>query len=230
MARDSRSLIGFTSVRETGVDSHRNAMARPTSRKRGTFTRCYRTSLKGAVEVRYVSNSSDAPESVPEPHLSVPKPAKNILSADPSRSHSDQARLVYHGVAIGRLDDARKSFERGDRMALLDAIRTCAHYGVVIPEWVCSAYIKACESVLFAQVGSWDEAFGRPFDGKYMSRRRALRDSLLVTKAQSLIDSGSAIGQALAEAARDHHVSPKRAEQIFYKYRPSPRPRPVKRR
>jgi hypothetical protein len=61
------------------------------------------------------------------------------------------------------LDRDRQRFEAGDRNALLAAVRLCANFDLVMPEWLSSAFIAAYDDVLRARKGSWDEAFGKPY-------------------------------------------------------------------
>src|SRR3569623_2277533 len=102
-------------------------------------------------------------------------------------------------------------------MALLGALRICANYDLVMPAWLSRAYIKAYDSVLFARVGSWDRAFGRPFDGQCMKRRRILRDATTTSLVAKWVSEGMDVGQAIAKAATAHHVSPKTVETAYYK-------------
>jgi hypothetical protein len=62
-----------------------------------------------------------------------------------------------------RLDALKIQFEGGDDFALLSAIRECANFDLVMPDWVAQNYIRRFDRVLNCHVKSWDEAFGKPY-------------------------------------------------------------------
>ena len=70
---------------------------------------------------------------------------------------------IFQQAALHALDNLKSRFEAGDEFALLTAIRKCANFNIVMPEWVASAYIARYDRVHFCQVDSWDKAFGRPY-------------------------------------------------------------------
>jgi len=57
----------------------------------------------------------------------------------------------------------KKDFEGGDSQALLGTIQICLRTGVQTPLWAIEAFADCTERVFEADVGSWDEAFGRPY-------------------------------------------------------------------
>jgi hypothetical protein len=67
-------------------------------------------------------------------------------------------------VAHKDCERARKSFVRGDRGALLEAVFACAASDVLLPRWASDAFVRA---YLETKVGpprhtSWDAVFGKP--------------------------------------------------------------------
>jgi len=57
----------------------------------------------------------------------------------------------------------RKAFEGGKSKALFDAIALCALTGQPLPRWAARAFRAGYEKVDSYEVGSWDEAFGKPY-------------------------------------------------------------------
>jgi len=102
--------------------------------------------------------------------------------------------------ALHVLDDLKSQFEAGDGFALLAALRRCANHSLAMPEWVASAYITKYDKVLNCEVASWDEAFGKPYPKKHISKlrqRRSLRfdvynrlRQVLVDEPDTMIDDG----------------------------------------
>jgi hypothetical protein len=56
----------------------------------------------------------------------------------------------------------RMWLETGDMKFVLMAIKDCAIYGEVIPEWAANAFCRAYRDVTYKRAGSWDDVFGRP--------------------------------------------------------------------
>jgi hypothetical protein len=62
---------------------------------------------------------------------------------------------------------------------LFRAIDLCAKHSLTMPDWVASAFSLGFNTVHQFEYGSWDEAFGRPYPGKQLTRlreRRKFRD------------------------------------------------------
>jgi hypothetical protein len=142
-----------------------------------------------------------------------------ILEADPSRSIADPSLPVYKVAALEQLDREWSAFKAGDKMALLGAIRICANHDMVMPAWVATGYIRAYDKVLRARVGSWDEAFGKPFDGKFMDRRRTERNAMIVYLVDKALAAGDQITDAMDAVAEQKNVSRKTVENAYYKAR-----------
>lgn len=103
----------------------------------------------------------------------------DILRSDPQRSFADPTLPIYRYDARTQLEGERQRFERGERMALLAAIRICANHDIPLPAWASQAYIRSYDQVLNCKLDSWDAAFGRPYGkGKKIQalrKRRYLR-------------------------------------------------------
>jgi hypothetical protein len=98
-----------------------------------------------------------------------------IIEADPSRS-LDPSLPVFQVAQQLVLEEHREAFESGDSQALLAAIRICANHDIAMPKWLSAAYIRAYDLVLSCRVGSWDDAFGRPFPkGAHLKKLRQKR-------------------------------------------------------
>jgi len=57
----------------------------------------------------------------------------------------------------------KKDFEGGDSKGLFATISTSLVYGRLPPLWAICAFGECLDRVFEAEVGSWDEAFGRPY-------------------------------------------------------------------
>jgi hypothetical protein len=83
---------------------------------------------------------------------------------------------LYRFYARNDLRSLRERFDRGDRHALMLAIRKCAQHDLVMPGWVAEAYIEAFDRVNHYRARSWDAVFGSPVPkGAHL---KALRDRL----------------------------------------------------
>jgi len=87
---------------------------------------------------------------------------ERILAADPERI-SDMKLPLNQYIARSDVENYRQAFEAGDTKALMDAIDRCALAGIAMPDWLADAFHRCYASVDHARVGSWDEAFGRPY-------------------------------------------------------------------
>lgn len=140
-----------------------------------------------------------------------------LLERDPARSIADPSLPIYQLAAIEKLELERRAFEAGDKLALLGAIRVCANHDVVMPEWVATNFIRAYDRVLHTKVGSLDDAFGRPYNGKWMERRRKVRDSNIAAEIKKVMTEGAPVTRAQAKIAARYNVSTKTVENIWYR-------------
>lgn len=124
------------------------------------------------------------------------------LAADPTRSIADPTLPIYRLNAAYELAKEEKRFAAGDRNALLGAIRICANHDLVMPEWLARAFIRSYDKVLRHDVGSWDDAFGRPLPkGKHLNAARKKRNKGFSAwiRVRQLHDQGRAIDEQLFE-------------------------------
>jgi hypothetical protein len=90
--------------------------------------------------------------------------------------YDDPTGPVYQWDALHRLDQLQADYGNGDQAALFAALRVCAGHGLQMPAWASRAFIDGYDQVLNCHVGSWDEAFGRPYPkGKQLGRMREAR-------------------------------------------------------
>jgi hypothetical protein len=69
----------------------------------------------------------------------------------------------------------RIAFEKGDHVALMEAIARCMMYGVPIPNWAASAFCAGYQAIGRLEANSWDDVFGKPHaKGKHL-KHKALR-------------------------------------------------------
>lgn len=85
---------------------------------------------------------------------------------------------LYQWHALQRLERLKDEFaETGDGFVILAGVRICANHDLIMPEWLSRAFIKQYDKVLTVQVGSWDDAFGRPLPkGKHLTATRKRRE------------------------------------------------------
>jgi len=80
---------------------------------------------------------------------------------------------LFQWNALRQIDLLQVAYEKGDKMALFAALRKCANHDLVMPMWVSRAFISGYDNVLNCRVGSWDDAFGRPYPkGKHLGNMR----------------------------------------------------------
>lgn len=111
--------------------------------------------------------------------------AEQALEADerfrneaPAGSFLDRETPFFVWEAMQRLDQKRAEYDAGDRMALMAALRICANFDLVMPEWVATNYIRAYDETLNCRSNSWDDVFGRPYPkGKHLAARWKRRNN-----------------------------------------------------
>lgn len=75
--------------------------------------------------------------------------------------HSDD---VLHHAAEIELERMRPACEAaGGGCAIMDAVAHCALHRLLMPEWLATCFIRMRAPVVDAEVGSWDQAIGRPW-------------------------------------------------------------------
>ena len=83
-----------------------------------------------------------------------------FLNAFYGEAGKDPLFLKFAPELLNRLG---QQFKNGDRFALMLAIRWCAKCELLLPDWAAHAYVEGFDAVFDASVGTWDEAFGRPY-------------------------------------------------------------------
>ena len=119
------------------------------------------------------------------------------------------------------MQELKNRHDAGDKRAVLDALLVCLGSFPnmkPIPDWVRLAFIEAYGKIYAAEVGSWDDVFGRPkghldarrrrFRLRYPVWRRA-RDWLHVRKHKR----DSALFEALG---REFGIGERQAREMFY--------------
>lgn len=115
----------------------------------------------------------------------------------------DPSLPVFVVASEWELEKERMRFERGDKMALLAAVRVCANHDMPLPEWASRAFIRAYDTILNCRIGSWDDAFGRPYrKGVHLAalrKRRKLRMKVWLDVNAELKKSSRAVDESLFE-------------------------------
>lgn len=72
---------------------------------------------------------------------------------------------IFQYVAVRNCNAQRESIEKGDGFAVLACVRKCGTHGLVMPEWLVSAFNRRYDVVLNCRAKSWDDpkAFGAPY-------------------------------------------------------------------
>lgn len=72
---------------------------------------------------------------------------------------------LFQYAATRRCLALRGAVEAGDGFQILDCVRQCGLHGLVMPDWLVSAFNRRFDAVLSGQAISWDDplSFGRPY-------------------------------------------------------------------
>lgn len=112
-----------------------------------------------------------------------------ILKSNPERLPDwDLPINQYHARLIIR--QLEHQYAHGERGAILTAIMHCARTRILLPDWVAEGFIASYEEVAGARLGSWDEAFGRPYPkGTHLeaARRRQTDLNKLLSELMELM-------------------------------------------
>jgi hypothetical protein len=96
------------------------------------------------------------------------------------------SEALFEQLANSACERAERSYNRGDRSAILEAMFACATSGVLLPPWVKDAFVQA---YLETKVGplhrSWDAVFGKPHgkDEKLDAKFKASKFQCLIYAA-----------------------------------------------
>jgi hypothetical protein len=94
------------------------------------------------------------------------KPAARTSKASAGRRRGGACERVMEDEELDfdlYSEENRKSYEDGDKAALLRVLMQCALFRRAMPEWAALAFDFIYRAALVGEIRSWDEAFGRPF-------------------------------------------------------------------
>jgi hypothetical protein len=96
----------------------------------------------------------------------------------------------YIAICEGILARDEKKFARcGDGLLLLSVLEMCGRVGLKIPQWAATAFTELFNKVFWADVGSWDEAFGPAYPkGMHLAKARLRFNIDLYLRVQELLD------------------------------------------
>jgi hypothetical protein len=83
---------------------------------------------------------------------------------------------IYQWAAAKAIEAEREAADSGDGFAVLACINQCVTHDLVAPEWLAYAFNRHYHRVLTCKVGSWDEAFGKPYPGRHLEKLRIRRE------------------------------------------------------
>lgn len=96
------------------------------------------------------------------------------------------------------IEALKQDIDAGDGFVVLHCIRLCVTHGLVAPEWLAYAFNRRYYQVSSCRVGTWDEAFGKPYPGKHLAKLRQRRE-LKFDVYLRVSESTQAIDEALFE-------------------------------
>lgn len=126
------------------------------------------------------------------------------------RTHSEQ------------MDDCRKRYERGDKLALMSALFVCifAKPQKQIPDWAQLAFAEAFLKVFYAEVESWDDVFGKKFPKGHIKQHRKKIELLypVWSECQRRRRKGEAIDEVLfTRVGKRFHIGAGQVREIYYR-------------
>lgn len=103
---------------------------------------------------------------------------------NPDKKRCDPASPFSQWYGLHCLDQFHEQFKRGNKFALMQALRECARCNLVMPEWVAVNYIKAHDTILNYRSKDWNEVFGNPIPKganlNALRKKRALQLGVLI--------------------------------------------------
>lgn len=134
---------------------------------------------------------------------------------------ADPTRPIYRWAAMRELDGRhRKVVNNKSGFDVLAAVCVCALNDLVMPDWLVREFINRYRSVLHCHVGSWDDAFGRPYPkGKHLAAlRKARRHRVGVfVDVIDMVKRGRKINKELfKEVGKVHDLGATLAEKLYY--------------
>lgn len=152
-----------------------------------------------------------------------------LLGFDPNWSY-EQARAAGHEgphspfqrwqAWVLMMEVYRRSFEEGERISLLDALRLCAVHALPLPSWVADGYAAGYGLWRHHSVATLDDAFGvvRP-KGTHLNRLRKTLELNLSVPAMvlRLKHQGRAVDEDLfREVGEALNISASSASKAYY--------------
>jgi hypothetical protein len=110
----------------------------------------------------------------------------------------------------------------GQPQALTDMIYWCATFGWKLPQWAADAFISAADKVRSAQLGSWDEAFGKPYPGKkHVGKvRRSLKSMAIYLRVTELHGPDSPIDNGMFErVGEEFSLAKTQCAELYYAFK-----------
>jgi hypothetical protein len=111
----------------------------------------------------------------------------------------------------------------GHPTALMDMIYWCAKFGWPLPQWAADAFITASDKVRSAEVGSWDNAFGKPYPGEHLGKVRRNRKSMAIyLRVTELHEQGNPIDVGMFEVVGAEFkplMAKTQCAQLYYKFK-----------
>lgn len=179
-----------------------------------------RPTKKASAKKAGATVASEIPDWYRDAVLQAQRDTEKALADDPKRSAADPTLPIFKVVAEFDLLVEKARFEAGDKAALLGAIRICANHDLVMPEWLARGFIRGYDKALRHEVGSWDDAFGRPFPkGKHLNAARKKRSKApaLWMKVRKMHEAGRAIDDGLfEEVGEEFGLGKTQASEFYY--------------
>lgn len=98
------------------------------------------------------------------------------LDSECGKAIQDPTRPIYQVSAAERVSSLKDGALSGDGFDVLSAISWCATHQLVMPEWLSQEYLNRYREVLNCRLGSWDDAFGKPYPGKHLNSLKKKRN------------------------------------------------------
>lgn len=108
--------------------------------------------------------------------------AADVRSDCGSTEMPASCRPLAQWDAARRVTNCRLAVECGDGFAVLEGVAACVAHGLVVPDWLASAFLSRYRAVQQLRADSWDAeiAFGKPYPkGTQLARLRVRRTARL---------------------------------------------------
>lgn len=148
--------------------------------------------------------------------------AEEVVKMWHQRGAKSDDRLLVRWEALQSLPRLEERFRAGNRFALFQAVAACARCDLQMPTWVARGFLRGYDAVVNLRMGSWDEAFGRPYPkGMHIAkgRLRRLKRFQVYSAAKCILacEPATPIDERLFErVGKDCGVSRSVANQLYY--------------